>query len=227
MGLFRVFILGFILVSSTAWAKCDDVTWELKGEVETEITRYNQFLVTLEKAKNPTQEFNTFLNAHGLPIQVSADKISGFPNHLEYRDDELGGPVIVVFLKKLKVPANSGLSFDTVYEYENADSTKKLRQWNIPFNDSVSAIDGNNIVVQTQLPGACGGKSKTVSLSIQPDGTYKVIEFKKPDGAAGASIDKCRGLKIAFKESNYATCRELADPKTKKKRLLIWQIPMT
>ena len=227
--LFVCFLLGLGFVT-TAHAKvgaCADDLWELKGSVETEINRYNAFLKTVPKAKDPVHEFNVFLKAHGLPIQMSAEKIKGFPNRLDFKDDELGGPVAVVFLKTMKVPTSSGLSFDSVYEFENENSIKELHKWNIPFNESVAAIEGNNLIFQTTLIGVCTGPPEKISLSVQPDGTFQVTDFKKTEGLAGIVVEKCKGTKVAFKDSSYATCRKFEDLKTKKKRLLIWQIPLT
>jgi hypothetical protein len=223
------FLLGpdFAAAAQAKAGGCQNDLWELKGDVETEINRYNAFLKTVEKVKDPVPEFNVFLKAHGLPIQMSAEKIKGFPNRLDFKDDELGGPVAVVFLKTMKVPASSGLSFDSVYEFENENSIKELHKWNIPFNESVAAIEGNNLIFQTTLIGVCGGPPEKISLSVQPDGTFQVTDFKKTEGLAGIVVEKCKGTKVAFKDSSYATCRRFEDLKTKKKRILIWQIPLT
>ncbi len=226
----KILALSFLFsccLAKAATPECRDDDWLFKGNIKNEVIRYNQFLATLAGAKDPVGELNIFLKAHGLPLQLGAGNVKGLSGWLESKDEDPGGPVAIAFLKVMQTPKSSGLMFDTVYEFETSDSTKPLQKWSLPFEDFAIGLKGDDLIFQTNLVGVCGSKSRAVTVAVQPDNSFRVIEFKKPDANAGRSIEKCKGAKIVFKDSAYASCSEFTDIENKKKRILVWQMPMT
>ena len=133
-----------------------------------------------------------------------------------------------LFLRKLDVPKNSHLTLDVVYEVSSFKSHRVLRQWNLPYESAqTQGIDQDRLLYEYSLSPICEGSAFKVVMSVTPDHRFEAVDvdiskFEKPK-----LVSSCAAAKSIFKKSSYSVCGEFYDVKTKKKRILVWQQPMT
>lgn len=204
-----------------------DARWSVVGNLAAETKSYDALFSNISKAKDPLADFNTYREAHGL-VQVVApsSEVKGFPDRLEM--DSPGGIIVGIFLKKLEVPAKSGLNFDTVYEVANVNSKKALREWNLPYgSNGPDGVDGNALFYKDTLMAICSERSYHATVRVDVDRSYELVKIDLPERTKQIAPGRCKAARHLFKDSAYATCSEIVDMKTKRKRVFVWQMPMT
>lgn len=75
--------------------------------------------------------------------------------------------------------------------------------------------------------GVCSSLSRPVVIGLKPDGVYRVVEMSFAEGPVNIPLEKCSAAKKLFKGIPYATCNQLIDQESNKKRVFIWLEPMT
>lgn len=220
-------LVFFASSSAMAQPLCSPQSWSVVGRMDEAIKSYDAFVDGLEKSKNPLGDINSRINRDGLLITLtSPGKIKGVANYLE--GEEPGGTTVGLFLRKMKAPAGSNLSLETVYEIANPKSSKAIRQWRIPASaKGPQGLEGNFLFLAQTIAGICSKSSQPAVLKINPDGRYLASDTKLDDQTTIIPAEKCPAAKDLFKDSAFAICSEHADLKSKKKRTLVWQAPMT
>ncbi|MCO5143157.1 MAG: hypothetical protein M9962_08720 [Oligoflexia bacterium] len=231
----RIFILFFLVLISSAHGKnkkqiCPDMPHlEMKGNIFKKIQAYDRFLLNLKTGEH-IPALNEYKKDFGLPLYVSfpEDPPKEYPNYVA--TDDMGYPSAYVFFKKMVFQHKSDPGFDEIYEAKSKDSTKVVNKWNIPYNDPrIVGIEGSELIVAHTFSTFCAKKPKKfeVRLFIQPDGEYRVVGSKKIKSTLKhIKEDNCAAVQI-IKNSDYTLCKEAIDQKTKKKRVLVYEGPMT
>ncbi len=208
--------------------------YEMKGKTPSLVKKYNEEFADL--GPEPDIVLEGIRLKMGLPIALNARE----PNDVKYADrlegdDITGGVSVTLFLKQLKVRNKSGVSFDTVYEVAGAkgpSSSKVLRKWNVPYNwAGPEGVSGDKLFFPYPFRPICPEKempAKEVTgwLELKTNGDYMVIEKPKLPAIKRLKPEDCTATKI-FKMSDYGACAEFTDETSKKKRILVWQSPMT
>lgn len=228
------FVLCLFLLSSAGQAAarktkpkikipvCKDEAWTFRGQSREQILEYNKFAKTLEDAKDPIADLNRFKEEHGLPLQV----LEGFkkvPDYLESNYEGPGGNPAVVFLKTLRADPPSDVTFESVFEAKDEKDEKTVNEWHLPFEESPTAVRGDELIFKTTLIGICKTEPRPVVIAVKTSGDYRVLPSKLED-TTESTIDSCAAKKTAFPKSD-STCAEFTDLDSKSKRVLLWQIP--
>jgi hypothetical protein len=213
-----------ISMSSPAFA-CEGFT--AKGDFEKQSAPYNKMVQGLASSANWQKTLQGYLEKSGLPVAYGA------PSKIKrYRDyalvDDPGGTRAIMFTKRIMVDPTSGLNLDEVYEVSSPEAKKAVRSWKVPYNgNGVAAIEGEEL----RYPAAAGPlcTEKPVSpleytLAIKPSGYIRVMPKAEGEGKA---VEDCPAAKALFTNSAFAKCEEFTDLKTKKKRILVFNSPMT
>ena len=218
-----IFLFLFLSHALAADPRCDTDVWALKGAVYPYVQRYDKMLAGLARSKDPIAEVNRFLAAHGLPLTASVidDPPKAFPDRLEA--DGISGVDAAVFLKKIDLPVQSGLTLDEVVEIDAAG--KRLRTWNAEYNgNGPAAVVGDELIYRKTLTSICGGGvSYLIEIAVKPNGAYRALKPRAsyPKSADAPSCD----VKKVFPDSDYAACKDFPDGK--KSHRLVFEMPMT
>ncbi len=212
----------FLLLFASELFACDSLGDQLNPTLKKKLEDYNKFIVSLQNEKDPIKAINKRINSHGLLMDayINEKLVKNYPS--SFSQDSISG-ARTMFIKNMKLPP--GLSNDIIYEVSANDSVKPLRSWQIPANQAFQGIRGNEILYQGWLSTPCSHFKRDVLLAISTNGKYRAIhEIKFPEKKVGI---KCPAVKKIFKGSEFGTCAELIDLKTKKKRIIVFQNPMT
>jgi hypothetical protein len=216
-----------------AWAEdepeaCENDSWEVHGKLEGEVARFDKMVQGLAKSRDPIRDINDHLKKYGLPQELGAGDGFGedHRDRLVSKAEGPGGNIVALFLKKMTVAAASSLHFDQIHEVESAEKPKVLKTWNIPFEAAPEAVDGDEIIFSDTVSAICKDDQKAVNVAVKPGGDYRILDAKKLPGFTMIPDSKCKA-KTVIKGSDYAVCGESVDSKTKKKRIFVWQMPMT
>jgi hypothetical protein len=209
---------------------CTGEYWTTKGNILKTVKLYDDMLLTLEKLEPQVQaqKLNEFKNKYGLPLSVSATE------QVKYQGDYLMGEVgpagaeAGLFLKQISLTKIQKKDFgtDAIYELEKIDSKKSIKEWPIPYNSNGPiAIQETSIYYAEEFQALCKEMPKPISvvLKIMTNGDYQVEAA--PPSTTKTEVS-CPNF-VTFKGSGYATCQEFVDAKTKKKRIIAWESPMT
>lgn len=212
-----MFIL-LMLLSSQVFA-CEKLG-KITPALTKKLKEYDQFVLSLQSSRTPEKEINKRIKSHGILLDayINEKLVKNYPS--AFMDDSISG-AYTLFLKSTKLPP--GLSNDIIYEVATLDSAKALRHWQIPANQSFLGIQGNEIIHRTYLGSACSNIRRDVLLAISPDGKFRAIPDLKMEEM---KYIPCPAAKVIFKDSD-GSCAELVDAKSKKKRIIVFQSPMT
>ncbi len=201
---------------------CDSLGDQLNPQLKKKLDDYNKFIVSLQNEKDPLKAINKRIKSHGLLMDayINEKLVKNFPS--SFTHDSISG-ARAMFLKSTKLPP--GLSNDIIYEISANDSTKPIRSWQIPANHTFQGIRENEILFQGYLSTPCSQFKRDVVLAISPDGSFRAIpDVTFPEAKQGI---KCPAAKSIFKGSEFGACVEMTDVKSKKKRIIVFQNPMT
>lgn len=197
-----------------------------KGDVVGLVKRYDAFVLGLQKSKTVAKDVQAWLASEGLPFSLDSPvkgPVKGLKAWLE-ADSMSGTPEAVVFLKKLSLPAGANLRFDKGFLLEGARPV----EYRLPFNEFFpSGLQGEEILfVKTLFPLCAEADSVEVALALKPDGSLRALDWKRKDKAVSVSGKRCPGKKY-FKGSAYPVCEELRDGASGKKKIFVYEPPMT
>ncbi len=212
----------FLLLWSFSVFACDSLGNQLNPALKTKLNDYNKFIMSLQSEKNPLKMINKRIKSSGLLMDayINEKLVKNYPS--SFVDDSISGSRRM-FLKSTKLPP--GLSNDILYEVATPDAKKAIRTWQIPANQTFQGILGNEIIHQSYLSTPCSQINRDVLLAISPNGKFRAItEMKLPEIKYGIN---CPAVKILFRGSEFGTCAELIDANSKKKRIIVFQSPMT
>jgi hypothetical protein len=230
----KTLLLAFALLPALAFGAekdaCQERGFDVKGNVREIVALYDKFALSLQGKKNPFAEVQAYLAKNGLPFSADIEK-GGVKKSLILgwmEMDSTGDPEAIVFVKKLKAPAKSGVKFDKVYLFESGSAKKALHIWNVPFNSFYPAgLIGDELIFHTSIYGYCREtQSVEITLAIKPDGTFRALDWPKDAKLKEVPEQKCQAKKF-FKGSDYTSCSEILDSKSKKNRVIVWEQPMT
>lgn len=226
----KVLALLFLLLDADfASAKdvCADSNWTFVGDLTQTIRAYDSLFAGNLDHQSKIARFNSFLKTKGLLQTLSpVNEIKGFPNRLER--DGIGGLDVGVFLKRLKVPDKAGLVLDKIYEVADVNATKALRFWQLPYgSNGPSALDGNDLIYEDVFTSVCSKLTFKSAVKVATTGDYELVTIGLPESPKSIPPERCKAAKNLFRDSSYSTCGEVIDLKTKKKRILVWEYPMT
>lgn len=209
---------------------CKEDFWTLKGGIRKDVEKFDKFIKGVAASKDKVTELNAYLKRDGLPQQLAlnaGEKIA-YPNRVEGGEDSPGGPMAILFLRKLETKKSGGLALDHVYEVENPNAKTEIAKWNVPFEfPGVEAAEGDEIFYEDTLNAICGDGTLKIDFGIKPGGEFRALELKDTPKVTKLSSDKCKAGSHLFPGSAYSFCVEIQDLKTKKKRYFIWELPMT
>lgn len=212
-----MFIL-LMLLSSQVFA-CEKLG-KITPALTKKLKEYDQFVVSLQNSKTPEKEINKRIRSQGILLDAYINEKLAKNYTSAFIDDSISG-AYTLFLKNTKLPP--GLSNDIIYEVAKSDSAKSIRHWQIPANQSFLGIMGNEIIHRTYLGSPCASIRRDVLLAISPNGKFRAIpDTKIPE----MKYIQCPAAKVIFKDSD-GSCAELIDAKSKKKRIIVFQSPMT
>lgn len=212
----------FLLLFASELFACDSLGDQLNPTLKKKLDDYNKFIVSLQNEKDPLKAINKRIKSSGLLMDayINEKLVKNYPSSFSL--DSVSG-ARTLFLMNMKLPP--GLSNDIIYEISANDSTKPLRSWQIPANQTFLGVRGGEIIYQGWLSTPCSQFKRDVLLAISTNGKFRAIpEVKLPERKLGI---KCPAVRTIFKGSEYGTCAELIDMKTKKKRIFVFQNPMT
>jgi hypothetical protein len=211
----------FLFLSFGVFA-CDQLGDQLNPQLKKKLEEYDKFVVSLQSEKDPVTKINQRIKAKGILLEANINQklVKNYPS--SFYDKSITG-ARKLFLRNLKLPP--GLSNDIIYEVASTDSTKVLRSWQIPSNEFFRGILGNEIIIRAYLGTPCSKFHRDVLLAISSHGEFRAIkdvDLKEPKYDL-----KCAAVKTIFKNSDSGACLELVDLKSKKKRIIVYQQPMT
>lgn len=173
-------------------------------------------------SKNPISTLSSFKENSGLFLGFwsgpDAEKHPEYSKKLEPHH-ACGGNVIYDFIKS--IPKQDDPYFNPDKVVEITSTGKVLREWGIPVDRYVAAIQNNMIIVPMFYSDE--GAQVQFSILIKPDGEYNIgpaSEFPAPISIA------CPQSKL-FEGSAYKRCWEHKDVITGKKRILMYEGPCT
>lgn len=199
---------------------------EKLGKISPALTKklaeYDKFVDSLQNEKDPLKKINRWIKDKGilLDAHISEKLVKNYPS--SFMDDSMDG-AYKLFLKNLKLPP--GLSNDLIYEVASYDSAKTIRAWQIPSNATFLGIRGNEIFHRSYLGSPCAKFRRDVLLAISPDGKFRAVADEKFPEPKYNLV--CEAVKTVYKKSEYGACLEMKDINSRKKRILIYQSPMT
>ncbi|MES2527383.1 MAG: hypothetical protein V4598_09855 [Bdellovibrionota bacterium] len=212
----------FLLLFLSEVFACDSLGDQLNPQLKKKLDDYNKFIISLQNEKDPLKAINKRIQSHGLLMDayINEKLVKNYPS--SFTDDSISGSR-KMFLRNTKLPP--GLSNDIIYEISANDSTKPLRSWQIPANHTFQGIRGNEILHQGYLGTPCSQFKRDVLLAIATNGSFRAIpDVKFPEAKYGI---KCPAAKSIFKGSDFGSCVEMIDVKSRKKRIIVFQNPMT
>lgn len=216
----NIFLLLTFFTSAFA---CDVIKDQLNPTLKKKLDAYEKFIVSLQNEKDPLKHINRRIKREGILLDayINEKLVKNYPS--SFADDSTTTNSRKLFIRNMKLPA--GLSNDVIYEVASVDATKTIRSWQIPVNQMFLGISGNDILYRAYLGTPCSNFRRDVILSISPKGNFHAIkDVKTPELKY---LDKCPAAKNIFKNSAYDSCVELLDVKTKKKRIIVYQSPIT
>jgi hypothetical protein len=215
-------LLLLLPLLSFADKNCPDRPFVLQGGAVKQVREFDRFIL---KPHRP-EAFATRLAKEGLPFSLDVKR--GGVNVSDWISAEgISGDQAYLFLKKLSVGEKSGLRFDQAFLLERVTDKRAKHHWNVPFNTFYPvALEGDELIFSHQLHPFCqDGDSREVMLAVKPDGSLRVRSEKlKPEGYR--SVKPCPAKRF-FPKSDYASCSELTDRRTKRKMVLVWEQPMS
>lgn len=201
--------------------------WQAFGSMKTLMEKWDLLLATADKNKNFLKDINEFKNKYGLLMEASPlpHKMNGPPTD-RLEGEGPGGTTYGLFFKKLSCGKSCDL--DDVWEVGAWDGKKKLAHWSVPRDVPPMAIEGDELFFEYQLRG-CTNESRGVVIALKKTGEYRVVEKKLPvlDENKKMVGPLCTAPKMVFPDSNFGVCSELEDMKSKKKRVMVWEAPVT
>ena len=210
-----------LLLFATELFACESL-----GKISPVLTKklqvYDKFVESLQSEKDPFPKINRWIKNKGILMDahISEKLVKNYPS--AFSDDSITG-AHRLFLKNLKLPP--GLSNDLIYEVPSHDSPKYIRSWQIPSNATFLGIRGNEIFYRTYLGSPCGKFKRDVLIAISPNGKFRAVPDEKfPEPKYNL---ECEAVKAVYKKSEYGACLELKDINSRKKRIIIYQSPMT
>ncbi|MFL5784868.1 MAG: hypothetical protein ACJ76H_09685 [Bacteriovoracaceae bacterium] len=212
-------ILFFILFAFPVFA-CEESN--VAPVMKKKLADYDRFVVSLQSDKEPFKSINKRIKTHGLLLDayIREDLVKKYPSRIS--NDSIT-EAHSIFLRNLKLPP--GLTNDLVYEITNKNSVKIVRTWQLPANSTFLGIRGNEILHRTFLGSPCGQIHRDVTLGISPNGKFRALpDMKLPRPKLHLN---CPAVKAIYKNSGFGDCMELVDIKTRKKRIIVYQSPMT
>jgi hypothetical protein len=199
---------------------------ETLGKISPVLTKklkeYDAFVLSLQSEKDPLPKINRWIKNKGilLDAHISEKLVKNYPS--AFADDSITG-AHTLFLKNLKLPP--GLSNDLIYEVPSYDSPKTIRSWQIPSNGTFLGIRGNEIFYRTYLGSPCSKIKRDILIAISPNGKFRAVADEKfPEPKYNLA---CEAVGRVYKKSEYGACLELKDINSRKKRIIIYQSPMT
>ncbi len=207
--------------------ECKSNFWTPVGDIVKGAFAYDTFLKNLSSSKDSIVTINDRIKKDGILIQLGRSGSTSVQNRFDSEEGPVG-QVTGLFLKTMRAPDKSDLSLDEVHEVETPTAEKSIRSWQIPFNSNgPEGIEGNELFIGEVLSSVCSDLSYGVDLAIQPDGKMRAVKSTPNDIYKTIESEDCKAAKKVFPGSDYPVCGEFTDRKTKKKRILVWQIPMT
>lgn len=209
------------MFGSKAFA-CDVLKDQMNPQLKKKLDDYEKFVVSLQSEKDPIKSINKRIKTDGLLLEAHINEklVKNYPS--SFHDDSITG-ARKLFLKNLKLPP--GLHNDLIYEVATFDSTRAVRSWQIPSNNSFLGIHGNEIILRAYLGTPCSKFNRDVLLAVLPNGKYRAIpDMKIPEPKYNMN---CAGSKTLYKGSEFGACLQLQDLKTNKQRIMVYQQPMT
>jgi hypothetical protein len=210
-----------ILISLQAFA-CDEIKNQLNPQLKKKLGDYDKFIVSLQSEKDPIKAINKRIRTHGilLAAYINEKLVKNYPS--SFYDESITG-ARKLFLKNMKLPP--GLSNDIIYEVATLDSPKALRSWQIPSNHNFLGIRGNEIILRAYLGTPCSNFRRDVLLAVSSNGRFRAIpDIKIPEPKYNLN---CAGVKTLYQGSEYGACLQFQEIKSKKKRIIVFQQPMS
>jgi len=135
-------------------------------------------------------------------------------------DDAPCGMVASALLTQLPLMTHP-LSVELAVE---VDSTgRELRRWPLPLDTRIAGVSGDLLFVPYRL--WTGTESRVIGdLALGASGAFHVVPAI-PTEPSPERVD-CPALKV-FAGSAYTTCERFVDQKTKKRRVIAYQLPCT
>src|SRR5665213_718930 len=134
--------------------ECKRHYWTIHGNLQAEALAYDDFIENLPK--DPTAKLNAFIHQQGLLQQLKSPsgRVEGLDDY--FSSEGASGQTVGLFLKYMRVPARSNISFDTVFEIENGKSKKVIQKWSVPYGSQPPvAIEGFDLVYPEVLTTIC------------------------------------------------------------------------
>lgn len=196
---------------------CAEMGNQLNPTLKKKFGAYDKFIFSLQNEKDPIPHINKWIKREGILLDayISERLIKKYPSSFH---GESMSSAHTLFLKNLKLPP--GLSNDIISEITGKKAEKVIRTWQLPANASFLGIRGNEILYRTYLGTPCSSFKRDVLLAISPNGSFRAIADEK---IPVPKYDiQCPGMKKTFD-----SCVELIDVKSKKKRFIVFQSPIT
>lgn len=201
---------------------CESLKGQLNPKLKKKLDAYEKFIVSLQSEARPLPKINQRIKREGILLDAYiGDKfVKSYPSSFVL---DMVSEARTLFLRNLKLPP--GLTNDIVYEVADAKSEKIVRTWQLPANGSFQGIRGNEIIFRSDLGTPCMNFKRDVTLAASPNGKFRAVEDVKFPAADWGQA--CPAARKIFSGSDYGACVYLIDLKTKKKRVLVYQTPMT
>lgn len=228
--LFQISFCFFALsIGTIVWAQAPSKeckNYQSHGNMQTMIEKWDLLLATADKNKSFNKDITEFKNKYGLLFRVlpPSNEMNGPPAD-RLVGEHPAGDTWLIFFKRL-----SGFkccNFDSITEVKDLAGKKTVQVWSVPLEVTPAAIEGDELFFEYQLVG-CTNESRGVVIAAKKDGSYRIVDKKLPPLNENKKVlGACTAPKKLFGADSDGVCTELQDLKTKQKRILVWQTPIT
>ena len=215
-------LVVLFLVMLSPLLACDMLGGQLNPKLKKKLDAYEKFIISLQSEKNPLRSINRWIKKEGILLDAYINErlVKNYPS--SFSDDSPTNSR-KLFLKNLKLPP--GLSNEVIYEVASPKANRTIRSWQIPANAVPLGIRGEEILYRAYLGTPCSNFKRDVLIAISSKGTFRAIDdVSIPEVKY---LDKCPAAQEIFKTSAYDSCMEVQDVKSKKKRIIVYQSPIT
>lgn len=216
-----LFYLCFFFLELESKEVCKNTSVEAFGNNIQKLNLWNQFLKN-KKNRNSPEKLNQFKEKYGIPISSSPGKIQkGYSDNIVSYDHPCGEHYLS-FEKILR--ANQWRVFDIVYEIDKNGNT--IHTWEIPMEADILTISESSLIIE-YYGNICNQYSDIkYYISIDTKGHFLFIHpILNSESIFKKDVD-CKNTK-AHSTSDYRSCIEMKDLKTKKPRIIVYENPCT
>ena len=204
-----------------------------RGKVMEIALKFSDLVRKVASGKSMFEDLIGFQKTYGIPFTVAAitERPRGYNDY--FVTDGSAGKGIIVFLKEMKMKANSGLSFEKIREFSSLTEKKPNRTWPAPFNQSEPVgLLGDELIESYPILQTCWKTDESPQavpawIAIKPNGTYRLLGSFDEKANPIKLLDSKKCPRTGGTVSSFRLCAEFHTIGSAKKSILVWDGPAT